>query len=192
MKSYLLYNVLWCSMMFDDVHWCSMMFYDVLWSSMIFYDVLWYSMMFYDWKDVFHHMFPRYISAKFTFLDVLFWHWVLVWDRHFCSWRVLRWCWPRRFATLQCTLVQYTVQYTAQDSTTHSAIQFWLKVKLSARQLYTVQITLRKQSVEGGGSPAEDPEIHSDSDFRVSKLKKKKKTISWEKNMTNSHWLLRR
>ena len=30
---------------------------------------------------------------------------------------------------------------------------------------------LRKPSVEGGGSPTEDPEIHSDSDFRDSELK---------------------
>ena len=31
---------------------------------------------------------------------------------------------------------------------------------------------LRKQSVEGGGSPTEDPEIHSDSDFRDSEMEK--------------------
>ena len=31
MKFFLLYNVLWCSMMFYDVLWCFMMFYDVLW-----------------------------------------------------------------------------------------------------------------------------------------------------------------
>ena len=44
----IIYDVLWCSMMFYDALWCSMMLYDVLWCSMMFYDVLWCFMMFFD------------------------------------------------------------------------------------------------------------------------------------------------